>query len=224
MTPGQVFTKIWHITNNGTCSWDSSWKLVNTSGDLIGAAGVYNFPQAAAPGQTVDVPIVLTAPQLTGTYQGFWKIQSPYDGSLYGDIGSGNAFWVKIVVSSVAALTPENNRTRTPYQVTDISYTYEPSPPYRRCTTANTFWTVYANISVNGGPVDVVYAWIQSDGNSDHNNRLHFDTAGTQSVSRVWSQGIASSLNPRWMQVIVTSPTYFEGAHSPTLYLCGHGP
>jgi hypothetical protein len=61
MSPGQLFTKVWTIQNTGTCPWNKTWKLVYFSGDLMGAATVYDFPGIALPGDTVDVPIVLTA-------------------------------------------------------------------------------------------------------------------------------------------------------------------
>ena len=41
MSPGQVFTKTWKITNSGTCPWNTSWKLVYSSGDILGGAYVY---------------------------------------------------------------------------------------------------------------------------------------------------------------------------------------
>ncbi len=211
-SPGATFMKTWHITNSGTCPWNSTWKWVFVSGDLMGGATVYNFPVPAAPGQTVDVSLALTAPTDAGSYRGYWKLQSPW-GALIGDSGSGNPFWVDIVVGSG---TPANNKTQTVYGVTAVSYDVS-----RRCTTANTFWTVTAHISSNG-PVNVIYSWIQSDGNNKANNKLAFSQATTLSVSRDWSQGIASSDTPRWMQIVVTSPTYQEYSKSPALILCGH--
>jgi len=213
MSPGQIFTKIWHIKNTGTCPWNSNWKLVYSSGDVMGGAFVYNFPGVALPGATVDVPVVLTAPQSNGTYTGYWKIQSPW-GYIFGDV-SGNAYSVSIVVGSG---TPVNSKTQTVYDVTSVTY----DDPVRRCTSANTFWNVTAHISSNG-PVTVVFTWSQSDGNNHRNNKLVFDSATTlDATSPSWSQGIASSTNPRWVQVIETSPTYKEFAKSPPLILCGH--
>ncbi len=211
-SPGAVFTKTWRIQNTGTCPWDSTWKWVFVSGDLLGGATLYNFPAPASPGATVDVPVVFTAPADSGTYRGYWKIQSPW-GMLFGDSGSGNAFWVDIVVGSG---TPANSKTQTVFGVTAVTYDVS-----RRCTTANTFWTVTAHISSNG-PVTAIYSWIQSDGNNKANNKLVFDQATTLSVSRDWSQSITSSDTPRWMQIIVTSPTYQEFSKSPSLILCGH--
>ena len=57
--PGETFTKIWQIQNSGTCTWDSTWQLIFFSGELMDGLTVYNFPQPAQPGQTVDVPVIL---------------------------------------------------------------------------------------------------------------------------------------------------------------------
>ena len=199
-SPGSVFTKIWRIKNTGTCSWNSSWKFIYVSGDLLGGAAVYNFPQPAAPGDTVNVPVVFTAPTDGGSYRGYWKIQSPW-GFVFGDSDSGNAFWVDIVVGSG---TPGNSKTETAYDITAVTY----DPAYR-CTPANQFETVTAYISSNG-PVTAIFTWVQSDGNNKANNKITFTGAETKSVTREWSWGIATSRNPRWVGVIITSPSYHE--------------
>ena len=114
------------------------------------------------PGQTVDVPIVLVAPLAGGAYRGNWKIQSPW-GQVFGDSGSRNPFWVDIIVGSG---TPENAKTATVFGITNVTYTVE-----RRCTTANTFWHIYVNLTSNG-PVNAIFNVEQSDGNGvqeDHN-------------------------------------------------------
>ncbi len=215
MDPGSVFTKIWRIKNTGTCPWDSTWKFVYMSGDVLGGAYVYNFPAPAAPGDTVDVPVVFTAPQTGGSYQGFWKIQSPW-GAVFGDSGSGNAFWVQIVVGSG---TPVNSKTQTVYGVTDVTY----PPTDRTCTTANTFYHYYASITSNG-PVKINYSWIQSDGHSINNRKLEFTSASTITVSNDWSQGITSSTNPRWVQIIINSPAYSEWPKFTLPILCSQIP
>src|SRR5258708_2906357 len=107
--PGANFLKVWHVLNSGTCTWDSTWKFVFVSGDVMGGAFVYNFPQPAAPGQTVDIPIQLIAPQVSGTYTGDWKIQSPW-GGVFGVGQYDTPLTVSIVVGNV---TPANKKTPT---------------------------------------------------------------------------------------------------------------
>ncbi len=199
-TAGSVFTKTWRIKNTGTCTWDSTWKWVYVSGDLLGGATYYNFPQPTAPGDTVDVPVVFTAPEAGGSYRGYWEIKSPW-GLAFGDSDSGNAFWVDIVVGSG---TPANNKTQTAYSITNVTYDVT-----RTCTSANTFYTITASISSNG-PLTATFTWEQSDGNEKPNNKITFASATTRTVTRDWSQHIGSSDNERWAQIIVTDPAYQE--------------
>lgn len=198
--PGENFTKVWQIQNNGTCTWDSTWQLIFYSGDLMDGSVVYNFPQPAQPGQTVDVPVILRAPVENGTYMGEWMLKSPW-GQSFGVGQYSVPISVSIVVGSI---TPENRRTETVFGVTAVTYEVE-----RTCAPANTFYTITANITANG-PVDVTFTWMQSDGNESRNNRLSFPEAGTKSAQREWSQHRDSASNQRWAQVIVTSPGYQE--------------
>ena len=198
--PGETFTKVWQIQNSGTCTWDSSWQLIYHSGDLMDGLTVYNFPQPAQPGQTVDVPVILKAPAENGTYTGEWMLKSPW-GQSFGVGQYSVPMSVSIVVGSG---TPENRKTETVFGVTAVTYSVE-----RTCAPANTFYAITASITSNG-PVDVTFTWVQSDGNNKRNNQLSFTEASTKSAQREWSQHKDSSPNQRWAQVIVTSPTYQE--------------
>ena len=198
--PGTTFTKVWHINNTGTCTWDSSWQLIFYSGDLMDGLTVYNFPQPAQPGQTVEVPVILRAPATTGSYTGEWMLKSPWGQSF----GVGQ-YSVPISVSIVVGNgTPENKKTETVFGVTDVTYEVE-----RTCAPANTFYTITAYLTSNG-PLEVTFTWVQSDGNNKRNNDITFTEATTKSAQREWSQHKDSSPNQRWVQVIVTSPTYQE--------------
>lgn len=209
--PGTTFTKVWHIQNSGTCTWDASWQLIFYNGDLMDGLTVYNFPQPAQPGDTVEVPVILRAPAENGTYTGEWMLKSPWGQSF----GVGQ-YSVPISVSIVVGnSTPENRKTETVYGVTAVTYEVE-----RECAPANTFYTITANITSNG-PVDVTFTWIQSDGNNQRNNRLNFTEATTKSAQREWSQHKDSSTNQRWVQVIVNSPTYQEFDKVVLPNLCG---
>jgi hypothetical protein len=198
--PGTTFTKTWSIQNNGTCVWDSSWQLVFYGGALMDGVTVYNFPQPAQPGDTVDVPIILRAPAQGGQHTGEWMLKSPW-GESFGVGQYSVPLSVSIVVGS---LTPESRRTETVFGVTAVTYNVD-----RRCAPANTFYTITANFTSNG-PVEVEFFWIQSDGNSDMTNRVTFTEATTKSVQREWSQHRDSAPNERWIQVIIDSPTYQE--------------
>ena len=198
--PGETFTKVWHVQNSGTCTWDSTWQLIYYSGDLMDGSTVYSFPQPAQPGQTVEVPIILRAPAQNGNYTGEWMLKSPW-GQSFGVGQYSVPMSVSIVVGSG---TPENRRTETVFGVTAVTYQVD-----RQCAPANTFYMITAFITSNG-PLEATFTWVQSDGNNKRNNVLNFTEATTKSAEREWSQHRDSSPNPRWVQVIVTSPTYQE--------------
>jgi hypothetical protein len=198
--PGTTFTKVWSVQNNGTCTWDATWQLVFFGGDLMDGVTVYNFPQPAQPGETVEVPIILRSPAQGGQYTGEWMLKSPW-GQSFGVGQYSVPLSVSVVVGS---FTPESKRTETVFGITAVTYQVE-----RVCAPANTFYTITANLTSNG-PVDINFIWVQSDGNNKRNNRLSFTEATTKSVQREWSQHKESSQNQRWVQVIVDSPTYQE--------------
>jgi ABC-type amino acid transport substrate-binding protein len=82
MQPGTSFTKAWRVQNSGTCTWDSSYRLVFGSGnDPAGRMG--GEPVAiqgqVAPGETYDVRVDLVAPLKPGTYQAFWQMENGED-------------------------------------------------------------------------------------------------------------------------------------------------
>jgi hypothetical protein len=210
--PGGTFTKVWQIKNSGTCTWDSNWQLIFYGGDQLDGLAAYNLPQPAQPGQTVDIPILLRAPASTGTYTGEWMLKSPW-GQSFGVGQYSVPISVSIVVGSG---TPENRRTETVFGVTAVTYQVD-----RQCTAANTFYTITAFITTNG-PAEVRFTWAQSDGNNQLLRRLSFLEATTKPYQREWIQhSTSSSPNRRWVQIIVTEPTYQEFEQFMLPLLCG---
>ncbi len=207
--PGTQFTKTWEITNTSNCVWDTSYKIVYWSGDIMGGGYVYNLPQAVGPGQTVPISLVLIAPTADGTYRSEWKLQTP-DNINYGVGAYQAAFYTEIVVSS---------SVKQKYAVTkmELSVTRE---PLTGCP-ANTTYTAYATFTTNG-PLEFVYHWLQSDGNDSNPQTIVLKAAGTKTVSRVWKLGRAASQNDnRWFAIVLTEPDYREypsvgfGFHCP---------
>jgi len=96
--PGTAFTKTWRLKNIGSCTWTTSYKVVFSSGDQMGAPASVNMPVNVAPGQMVDVSVKMTAPTASGHYKGLWKISNA--SSVQFGIGSSatDAFWVDINV------------------------------------------------------------------------------------------------------------------------------
>jgi hypothetical protein len=79
MNPGQAFTKIWRLTNAGTCTWTSSYKVTFDRNNGMGKPTGYTQSLGAIvpPGQSVDISVDLTAPVANGTYRGDWSLRTP---------------------------------------------------------------------------------------------------------------------------------------------------
>ncbi len=205
--PGQQFTKSWRIRNDSTCTWSTAYKIVFWDGELMGGGYVYNFPQQALPGDTVEVPLVLTAPLEDGTYKSSWKLQTP-GGSTFG-VGANSPFWADIVVSS---------STDIKYGVTSVTYSVDRNP-LNGCP-ANVFYTITATISVNG-PVNVTVNWRKSDGTTENKQTLKFTEAGSQTTSMEWSLHLGAATNERWVQIFTVSPTEQDYGKTTFHYTCG---
>jgi hypothetical protein len=96
---GSTFTKIWRIKNIGTCTWSSSYAIVFVSGEQLGAPNAVSLPGSVGPGQTIDVPVNMTAPNAEGRYRGDWKLRNS-SGIVFGMGASGNSnFYVDVNVS-----------------------------------------------------------------------------------------------------------------------------
>ena len=194
--PGEYFWKTWSLENTGTCAWDSTYKLIYSSGDLMGGLASYPLPEPVAPGQTKNISIYLKAPDTEGTFAGYWLIQTPWNATF--GVGDNSPFYVQIAVS---------NAKKPKYEITSVTYTLT-RDPQTGCPT-NVRYTVSATITTNG-PLEIDYYWDQKDGNHSGLRHLSFTAAGSQTLSRVWQVGKGDSPNPRWMQIIVTYPKRIE--------------
>jgi len=223
VNPGSTFIKTWSVLNSGSCTWNSTYKFVFMSGDIMGGAYVYPFPTTAAPGQTVDIPIQLYAPQTNGTYTGTWKIEAP-DGTIFGVGEYDTSLSVQIVVGSG---TPGKGTT-TAYGVTSVTYDITRRPAAGCATyvdpsghdTASIYYDITAYITANG-PVTINYYWKHSDGFRSSNQTLTFDQAKTRAVTDTWGVRLGNSTNTRWDQIVVTDPSYQEYGKASFDFLCG---
>jgi hypothetical protein len=116
--PGETFSKVWRVQNTGTCTWDSSYRLVFVSGNVPGAqmGGQPTSVQGqVAPGQTYDMAVNLVAPLKAGDYEAFWQMEN----------GSGQAFGerLRVVVKVIAGPTATPLPTQTPHP--DIVFTVD---------------------------------------------------------------------------------------------------
>lgn len=110
LSPGEEFTKTWRLRNSGTCTWNSNYAIVFDRGDSLGAPASSTLTTTTvAPGETVDVSVVLKAPESSGTYQGYWKLRNQA-GQKFGLGEDGDKdFWVKIKVGTVSGVTFDFN-------------------------------------------------------------------------------------------------------------------
>lgn len=93
-----TFVKIWRIKNIGSCAWTTSYALVFTGGDAMGASATIAMPGTVNPGQYIEIPVTMTSPNKDGSFRGYWKLRNA-SGVLFG-IGAqaDTAFWVDIKV------------------------------------------------------------------------------------------------------------------------------
>lgn len=104
--PGNSFVKTWRLQNSGTCTWNTGYALVFSSGNNMSGPASVPFTGTIAPGSTVDLSVNLTAPSGSGTYKGNWLLRND-SGVLFGIGASANvAFWVQIVVGATPTATP----------------------------------------------------------------------------------------------------------------------
>lgn len=90
--PNAQIDKQWLIKNDGTCDWDSTYKLQWVGGDPMSA----NTTQALYParaGTQATIRIVFTAPTEIGEYESAWQAVDP-DGNFFGDL-----IFIQIVVT-----------------------------------------------------------------------------------------------------------------------------
>lgn len=195
LKPGENFWKTWTLKNIGTCTWDSSYKLVYWSGDLMDGLNSYPFPDVIAPDESKDVSIYLKAPGTTGAFTGYWRIQTPW-GSDFGVGPTNESFYIQISVSNDAE-----------YGIASVTYDLVREPA-TGCPT-NVLYKVYATITTSG-PYEFDYRWMQSDGNNSGIKTLKFTQAESKSFAREWMIGKGDSPNPRWMMIVVTGPKFQE--------------
>jgi len=93
------FVKIWRIKNIGTCSWTPSYALVFSEGDSMSGPSAVALTKNVNPGETIEIPVTLTAPNKDGNYRGYWKLRNA-SGVLFGFGADANtAFWVDVKVT-----------------------------------------------------------------------------------------------------------------------------
>ncbi|MBC8332876.1 MAG: hypothetical protein H8E28_12910 [Anaerolineae bacterium] len=114
--PGEVFLKIWRVQNTGSCTWQwgSFWLVFDSENQMNGPdlARAYFYPSQpvldlatlgnaawngvlgeVAPGEVVDIPLLLQAPDKPGVYRSHWHLQDKAG-------NSAALMWVLLVVDT----------------------------------------------------------------------------------------------------------------------------
>ncbi len=121
MTAGQSFTKIWRLSNSGTCTWGAGYQFVFVSGDAMTPSTVIAAPNTA-PGATADISVGMTAPATPGTYTGQWRMRTS------GGANFGQTVSVKISVPGAPAAPTNTSAPGCPGPPVIASFTASPNP------------------------------------------------------------------------------------------------
>jgi Ig-like domain from next to BRCA1 gene/Carbohydrate family 9 binding domain-like len=125
--PNATFIKTWTLKNIGTCTWGSGYALVFDTGDQMGGAASTPMTASVPPNALYVFTVNLTAPATSGTFTGYWKIQTP-QGVRFGIEPNGTkAVTVKITtVPPAPACTAKSERPNTNGPMIEAYYTTTP--------------------------------------------------------------------------------------------------
>ncbi len=102
--PNVAFTKTWRIQNVGTCTWNTSYAVVYSSGDHMSEAAATALLGTVAPGATVDLSVSLKSPADNGEYTTYFMLRSD-TGLLFGTGSTFNApVFAQIKVTKIMLL------------------------------------------------------------------------------------------------------------------------
>ncbi len=193
VAPGSTFTKTWSVRNDGNCVWDKTYSLMLASGDTMGTVEKVPLTTSVYPGDTVNLSIDLTAPTTEGVYTGYWRIATPYGGS----IGVGS-YDQALIVSITVSAKPERDFT-----VVSVVYDWT-REPQKGCNAKGAAYTFTATVTANAAG-DVVYRWDRNPNDGIfEGGKLKFTAAGSKVVKFTWSfQKDAVQNVDRWVALTI---------------------
>lgn len=97
LNTGERFTKIWRVSNAGTCDWEKNFTLALISGDAL-QGDTITIGEAVEPGDDIDLRVNLVSPNRAGSYAGYWMLHTP-SGARFG-VGSGAAEALNVKIES----------------------------------------------------------------------------------------------------------------------------
>lgn len=100
VSPGATIDKRWRVKNDGTCNWDSHYRLKLVGGQAMGVETEQALYPARA-GNQATIEIAFIAPSEPGTYSTAWQAINP-DGEAF-----GIPVFMQVTVQPEAQLTIE---------------------------------------------------------------------------------------------------------------------
>ncbi|MCA9973142.1 MAG: hypothetical protein KC425_23145, partial [Anaerolineales bacterium] len=153
--PSRDFVKAWRIENTGDAAWEAGYHLVFIGGEPMAERLGQPLPPTQ-PGQQADVTLVLTAPEIPGTYAGQWRLQD--DRGVF----FGAPLLVRIVASATAVSDPDpagvsNGRYRADLTIPDGTR-LPPGTPFTKSweveNTGETTWSArFSLVHIAGEPM-----------------------------------------------------------------------
>jgi len=182
-TPGKSFTKSWVFQNDGTCTWNNNYKLAFSTGQEMGDTKFVYIPLNVAPGTQVKIDVPLTAPDVPGTYTGYWELQTPEGESFF-------QVYLRIKVGS------------TSFAVTSVYTNLKNVSPAACPHTYAVDVSIVSNAAGN-----VKYQTETSDGAVSGVKTLVFDSDDTMIAEFDWGGlGVAGSSTNYWLKVNIVEP------------------
>lgn len=204
--PGQRFVKTWILRNAGSCTWKTGYKLVYVSGNALGAPESVALPEIVEPGQDVAISVNLKAPDIIGSYKGYWALKNA-QGERFG-LGpmADRTIYVQILVGAV----PQE------FAVTGAKMTVYPKDYSGKCPVKVTF-TVELITNAAG---TVVYQWLRGDGTRSKKQSIVFYEAGTQYITDDWKVGAPGDDLSDWEAIYIDEPNHQTFAPVKFFYDC----
>lgn len=97
---GAAFTKTWRLRNIGECTWTLDYNIIFVGGESFSAPVRIGMPRIVAPGETVDISLLLEAPTYPGSYTGYFMLSDGQGDRFGAGVNANQQFWVSIVVRS----------------------------------------------------------------------------------------------------------------------------
>jgi len=185
MSAGQTFTKTWSIKNFGTCTWNTNYKLVFSSGDAMSGPASMNLSGSVAPGATVNLTLNLKAPATPGTFYSYWKLQGD-DGKDFGTV------WVQIKIpgAGFAVTSVTTNLADVRPAVCPHSYAI--------------------NINITASAAGTVTDYTENSlGATSPTKSVIFAAAGTKTEALTWDNlGVDGATTGYWLKVYIDEPNH----------------